>query len=84
MAKEIVVVKEKQAVSIKPYIIFGNALISAGLAFAGLLGMISTDRVAGVIREWSTLIWVLGLVSAWLIPLEILFIRPSREKRLSS
>ncbi len=80
MEKEVVVVKERPVVRVKPYIIFGNAVVSVGLALIGLFGMIFTDRVAGAIYEWSTLIWVLGLVSFWLIPIEILLIRSNGSK----
>lgn len=78
MEQGVVVAKERPAVRVKPYLIFSNVVISATLTIAGLLGMIFTNRVAGVIYEWSTLVWILGLVSFWLIPLEILFIKPSR------
>lgn len=61
-------------------IIATNFVFSAGLAGRGLLGMIQRDPLFSVGNEWSTLMWIFGLVTLFLIPLEVCVIKsPKRE-----
>ena len=57
-------------------IIAANFVFSVSLASMGLLGMIRRDLLYGVGNEWSTLMWISGLVTLFLIPLEVCVIKP--------
>lgn len=63
----------------KYLIILANAIVSLSLAGTGLTGMILRDPLLGGGYEYSTLMWISGVVSFFLIPLEICIIKP-REK----
>lgn len=63
----------------KLLIIITNALASVTVAGIGLAGMVQRDPVAGGGYEGSTLLWIGGLVTLFLIPLEICLIK-SRKR----
>ena len=61
-------------------IIAANFAFSVSLASMGFLGMVRRDLLYGVGNEWSTLMWISGLVTLFLIPLEVCVIKsPKRE-----
>jgi len=60
-------------------IIVANFVFSVSLASMGLLGMIRRDLLYGVGNEWSTLMWISGLVTLFLIPLEVCVIKLKRR-----
>ncbi len=59
-------------------VIAANFIISVSLAATGFIGMARRDLLYGVGNEWSTLMWISGLVTLFLIPLEICVIKPKR------
>ena len=61
-------------------IIAANFVFSVSLASMGLLGMIRRDILYGVGNEWSTLMWIFGLVTLFLIPLEVCVIKASKRE----
>ena len=64
----------------KFFIIVANFVFSVSLASMGFLGMLQRDLLYGVGNEWSTLMWISGLVTLFLIPLEVCVIKsPKRE-----
>ena len=64
----------------KRLVIVGNAVVSLGLTGTGLAGMVLRDVWLGTGYEWATLLWIVGLVSFFLIPLEICLVK-SRKRR---
>lgn len=56
-----------------------NAVVSLSLAGTGLYGMAMRDPLLGGGYEWSTLMWITGLVTLFLIPLEICVIKPPKR-----
>jgi len=64
----------------KLLIIAANFLFSVSLAGTGLLGMVRRDLLYGIGNEWSTLMWISGLVTLFLIPLEVCVIKSSRRE----
>ena len=60
--------------------IAANFVFSVSLASIGFLGMVRRDLLYGVGNEWSTLMWISGLVTLFLIPLEICVIKPKRTE----
>ncbi|OGO35613.1 MAG: hypothetical protein A2147_04690 [Chloroflexi bacterium RBG_16_57_8] len=63
----------------KTAVILTNVVVSVSLAATGLTRMILRDPLLGRGYEWSTLMWILGLVSLFLIPLEICLIRSPKS-----
>ncbi len=63
----------------KLLIILTNAVLSTALAGTGLAGMILRDPLLGGGYEWSTLLWIIGLVTLFFIPLEVCLIK-SRKR----
>ena len=64
----------------KLILIAANFVFSLSLAGTGLLGMIQRDPLFAIGNEWSTLMWISGLVTLFLIPLEVCVIKsPKRE-----
>ena len=64
----------------RKYIIIAiNAVVSVSLAGVGLYGMVMRDPLAGGGYEWSTLLWITGLVTLFFIPLEVCVIKPRRK-----
>jgi len=64
----------------KFFIIVANFVFSVSLASMGFVGMVQRDLLYGVGNEWSTLMWIAGLVTLFLIPLEVCVIKsPKRE-----
>ena len=63
----------------KLLIISANAVVSLTLAGVGLTGMILRDPWLGRGYEWSTLLWIVGLVTFFLIPLEVCLIKPRKR-----
>ena len=61
-------------------IIAANFVFSVSLASMGLVGMIRRDILYGVGNEWSTLMWIFGLVTLFLIPLEVCVIKASKRE----
>ncbi len=59
----------------KLIIIVANFVFSVTLAGVGFLGMARRDLLYSVGNEWSTLMWISGLVTLFLIPLEICVIK---------
>ncbi len=59
----------------KRAIIAANVIVSLSLAATGLTRMILRDPLLGTGYEWSTLIWISGVVSLFFIPLEICLIK---------
>ncbi len=62
----------------KLIMIAANFVCSMSLAITGFLGMARRDLLYAVGNEWSTLMWISGLVTFFLIPLEICVIKPKR------
>ena len=60
----------------KHLIILVNVLVSLSLAGTGLTRMILRNPLLGSGYEFSTLMWIGGVVSFFLIPLEICIIKP--------
>ena len=60
-------------------IIAANFVFSASLAGIGLSGMIRRDPLFAVGNEWSTLMWIFGLVTLFLIPLEVCVIKTGKR-----
>ena len=58
--------------------IAANFVFSMSLAGTGFLGMIRRDPLFSIGNEWSTLMWISGLVTLFLIPLEICVIKPKK------
>lgn len=67
----------------KHLIILANVIASLSIAGTGMTRMILRDPLLGGGYEFSTLIWISGVVSFWLIPLEICIIKP-RDKKLTT
>jgi hypothetical protein len=66
---------------VKSLVISLNAVVSVGLAATGLTHMLQRDPLAGGGHEYATLMWIAGLVSLFLIPLEICLIKtPGRDE----
>jgi hypothetical protein len=65
----------------KAVVIVTNLIVSAALAATGLTRMILRDPLLSRGYEWSTLMWIAGLVSLFLIPLEICLIRSPRKEQ---
>ncbi len=63
----------------KKIIISANAVVSFTLAGIGLAGMALRDPLLGGGYEWSTLLWITGVVTFFFIPLEVCLIK-SRKK----
>ncbi len=63
----------------KKIIISANAVVSLAMTGAGLTGMILRDPLLGGGYEWSTLLWITGLVTLFFIPLEICVIKPQKR-----
>lgn len=61
-------------------IIATNFVFSASLAGIGFFGMIQRDSLFAVGNEWSTLMWIFGLVTLFLIPLEVCVIKSSKRE----
>lgn len=64
---------------IKLLIISTNAVVSVTLAGIGLTGMVLRDPLLGGGYEWSTLLWIVGLVTFFFIPLEVCVIKPRKR-----
>lgn len=60
-------------------VIVANAVISSALAGIGLAGMVLRDPLLGGGYEWSTLLWIAGLVTFFFIPLEVCLIRTRKS-----
>lgn len=63
----------------KKLIILTNAVVSLAMAGTGLAGMILRDPLLGGGYEWSTLLWITGLMTLFFIPLEVCVIKPQRR-----
>jgi hypothetical protein len=61
-------------------IIAANFIISVSLAATGFIGMVRRDPLYGVGNEWSTLMWISGLVTLFLIPLEVCVIKSYKRE----
>ncbi len=64
----------------KLIIIVANVVFSMSLAITGFLGMARRDLLYAVGNEWSTLMWIFGLVTFFLIPLEVCVIKSPNRK----
>ncbi len=60
-------------------VILANAVVSCTLAGIGLAGMILRDPLSGSGYEFATLLWIAGLVTIFLIPLEVCVIRTRKS-----
>ncbi len=63
----------------KKVVILANAVASVILASIGFAGMALRDPLLGTGYEWSTLLWIIGLVTLFFIPLEVCLIKPRRR-----
>jgi len=63
----------------KSLIIVANAVVGLSLAGTGLTGMILRDPLLGGGYEFSTIMWISGIVSLFLIPLEICIIKSPKR-----
>lgn len=63
----------------KSLIIVANAVVGLSLAGTGLTGMILRDPLLGGGYEFSTIMWIGGIVSLFLIPLEICIIKSPKR-----
>jgi hypothetical protein len=64
---------------IKLIVVGINAIVSLALAGIGLAGMILRDPWYAAGYEWSTLLWIIGLVTFFFIPLEICVIKGGKS-----
>ena len=62
----------------KKLIILANVVVSLAMAGTGLAGMALRDPLLGGGYEWSTLLWITGLVTLFFIPLEVCVIKPKK------
>lgn len=60
-------------------LIAANFVFSASLAGIGFSGMYRRDLLFSVGNEWSTFMWIFGLVTLFLIPLEVCVIKTSKR-----
>ena len=63
----------------KVIMIAANFVFSVSLASTGFLGMIRRNPLFAIGNEWSTLMWISGLVTLFLIPLEVCVIKSSKR-----
>ncbi len=63
----------------KKMIILTNAVVSLGLAGTGLTRLLLRDPFSGMGYEWSAFMLIIGLVTLFLIPLEVCIIKPQRK-----
>lgn len=64
----------------KKVIIWANLAVSLTLASTGMAGMVLRDPWFGAGYEWSTALWIVGMITLWLIPLEVCVIKsPKRD-----
>ncbi len=63
----------------KKMVILTNAVVSLGLASTGLTRLILKDPFSGMGYEWSAFMLIIGLVTLFLIPLEICIMKPQRR-----
>ena len=63
----------------KLFIIMTNVVISLSLVGLGFTGMALRDPLLGGGYEWATLLWIIGLVTFFLIPLEVCVIKPKKR-----
>ncbi len=56
-----------------------NAVVSVTLASIGLAGMVLRDPLLGGGYECSTLLWIIGQVTLYFIPLEMCVIKPQKR-----
>lgn len=56
-----------------------NFVFSVSLASNGFLGMARRDLFYAKGNEWSTLMWIFGLVTLFLIPLELCVIQSPKR-----
>ncbi len=63
----------------KLLIVLTNAIVSVTLTGLGLAGMVLRDPLLGGGYEWATLLWIVGLVTLFFVPLEICVIK-SRKR----
>ncbi len=64
----------------KLIVIAANFVFSVSLAATGFIGMARRDLLYGVGNEWSTLMWIFGLVTLFLIPLEVCVIKSPKKE----
>ena len=69
----------KMSIRQKFFVIGVNFIISVSLATTGFLGMVQRDLLYAIGNEWSTLMWISGLVTLFLIPLEVCVIKSSQK-----
>lgn len=66
---------------VKRFVIVFNLMFSLALASRGFIGMALKDPLHSEGYNFSTLMWIGGLVTLFLIPLEICVLKsPKREK----
>ena len=63
----------------KKIVILTNVVVSLALATTGLVRLFLKDPVSGVGYEWSAFLMIFGLVTLFLIPLEICVMKPQRK-----
>ncbi len=64
----------------KHLIIVANAVISLSLIGVGFTGMALRDPLLGGGYEYSTLLWITGLMTLFLIPAEICIIKSEKPE----
>ncbi len=60
-----------------------NFVFSVTLASNGFLGMARRDLFYAKGNEWSTAMWIFGLVTLFLIPLELCVIQSPKKDNLT-
>ena len=63
----------------KKLIIAANTVVSLAMTGTGLAGMILRDPLLGGGYEFSTVLWITGLVTFFFIPLEVCVIKPPKR-----
>ena len=55
----------------KKIVVSANAVVSLAMTGTGLAGMVLRDPLLGSGYEWSSVLWIAGMVTFFLIPLEV-------------
>jgi hypothetical protein len=65
----------------KSLVILANAVVSLTLVGVGFIGMALRDPILGGGYEFSTLMWIGGLITLFLIPAEICVLKSEKPEK---
>jgi hypothetical protein len=65
----------------KSLVILTNAVVSLTLVGVGFIGMALRDPILGGGYEFSTLMWIGGLITLFLIPAEICVLKSEKPEK---